>query len=331
MPRRRARWLASLFVAMTRTELNGEPVRGPEVCLGRRKTPMNRIVAALGALLVASTCHAQPVYQLVGCTASTTASVMSDLVDIDLTTGAATNPRSMGISILAGIAAGPTGNELFALSSHQSQPISQVGSLFRANVETGELSLVGATGLPRIIEGDVSFHPSWPLLFGVQDLGPLNQQRRLFSMNPDTGVAAIIGELPFPGDYSGMAFLPDGTLYLIATPNTGSLLLRVNPLTAAIIETRAMNVTLGVAAGFAIHPITGAAYVADGGANSHRALFELDLSNGQANLVGTLGLVDGVSGLAFVSVPEPTSLLLSVISILTAQLWRRFKHKESRS
>jgi hypothetical protein len=81
-----------------------------------------------------------------------------------------------------------------------------------------------------------------------------------------------------------------------------------------------MNVNLGSAVGMTCHPVTGVAYVGDnisivsGGTNS---LYTLDPMTGQLTLIGPTGDPNGIGGLAFVSVPEPSSLAL-VLAVMGA-------------
>ena len=82
-----------------------------------------------------------------------------------------------------------------------------------------------------------------------------------------------------------------------------------------------MDVNLGDAIGLAIHPITGVAYVADGGFGGTNMLYSLNLASGMLNSIGPTGISEGISGLAFATVPEPSSfamvfVLLSITSIL---------------
>lgn len=244
---------------------------------------------------------------LVGITASLTAQPeTAKLVNIDPPTGAATNPRDTGINFMAGIAFQPTTGQLFGLTSFASNP---ANALVRINSATGVPTLVGLTGLPTVVEGDLAFNPVNGLLYGIQEVGPGGTQERLFIVNPTTGFATIVGDVPSPGDLSAMAFSPFGVLYAIDTSGTAnSLLHTLDAVTAAITSTIELNANLGSGAGMTFDPATGTAYVADGGVGAQNSLFLLDPSLGILTLIGPVGVPAGIAGLAVAVVPEPTSV-----------------------
>jgi len=172
-------------------------------------------------------------------------------------------------------------------------------------------------GLQTIVEGDLAFNPVNGLLYGIQDLGITGTQRNLFQINPTTGAGTVIGDVGSQNnttDFSGLAFSPNGTLYAFDTGAGGgnARLMTIDTANAQIINTVTTNVNFGAAAGLTIHPFTGQAYLADnvssGGTN---AVYTLDLSTGIATMIGTTGDLYGLSGLAFIPVPEPSSFLLA--------------------
>lgn len=198
-------------------------------------------------------------------------------------------------------------------ANFECQPPPLQNSLVRLNTLTGNATLVGSTGL-RIIEADLAFNPLNELLYGIQDLGPTSMQRNFFGINPLTGVGTVIANLGVPADYSALAFSPSGILYTIETNgNTNSLLQIIDPLTGTITSSIATNVNLGDGVGLAIHPITNVAYLADGGFGGTDLLYTLDLTTGFLSPIGPTGVADGIAGLAFVTVPEPSSIWLAGI------------------
>jgi hypothetical protein len=267
---------------------------------------------ALPAMLFGHSNFADGQVILDGCSASLTnqPTTTAKLVDINLTTGAASNPRDTGIYALTGIATQPVSGNLFGLTSGFSTP---ANSLIHIDPSNGAVTVVGSTGLPLIVEGDLAFNPLNGFLYGVQDLGQSLTDRNLFRINALTGLATVISNLP-SGDYSALAFIGTGLLYAIDTAgNNNSYLMNINPTNGAVSILVQMNVNLGSAAGLAINPITGVAYVADGGdasGNPTNLLFTVDLATGLASSVGPTGVVGGISGLAFIAVPEPSSLFL---------------------
>lgn len=286
-----------------------------------------KIALALIAFVMASGV-AQAQVMLIGSTSSgSPGPVPSAIVDVDPVTGLATNPRDTGIRFLAGIATEPSTGHLFSLSTVPSNP--PMNALFRIDVGTGLPTLVGPTGLNEIVEGDLAFNPINGLLYGIQDGTGPGVQRRIFRMNPDTGIATIIGPTGSTGDLSALAFNPTGFLYSIDSTGTSNSLLHViDPNTGLITNTMSMNVNLGSAVGMTFDPITGAAYVADGGdASATNLLYQLDVTSGMLSAIGPTNIPTGISGLAFTPVPEPGSLCLTAIGI--AYLAVRKRHSVS--
>jgi hypothetical protein len=234
----------------------------------------------------------------------------SRLVDIDTLTGQATNLRDIGISVFAGIAAQPSSDALYGLTSFASNP---ANTLVGINVLTGGATPVGPTGLATIVEGDLAFSPVTGLLYGLQALGPSNQ-RSLFTINPLNGAASVVGSLGTQGDYSAMAISANGTMYVIdCGPSGNALFETVDPNTGSILTTLTMNSHLGSAVGMAIDPQSGTIYVSDGGVGATGLLFSVNANTGALSPIGPTGALGGIAGLTFVSVPEPSSMTLVVL------------------
>jgi PEP-CTERM motif len=266
---------------------------------------------------------AQAQLMLIGCTGNTSnTGPPSSIVDIDLTSGAATNPRNTGILLIGGIATQPSTGFVFGLTTFASTPDN---TLIRLNVASGGFTLVGPTGSTNIVEGDLAFNPVNGALYGLQDFGPTFDQRNLFRINPSTGAATVIGSLNSDGDYSALAFNASGVLFTIDdSPSGNSLLHTIDPNTGAITSTITMNVRLGHVIGMTFNPANGAAYVADGGLVATNMLYGLDVITGVATAIGPLGIPGGVGGIAFVSVPEPSSLtLLGIVTMIAARFFGR--------
>lgn len=291
---------------------------------------MNHLNPLVGLLFVTvcgipNVVKAQPI--LMGCTTGTS-STHSFLVDLDLGTGLALNPRDIGIKFVGGIAVQPGSGTLFGLTASVSAP---PNSLVRLNADSGTYTLVGSTGLPLIVEGDLAFNPQNGLLYGLQDGGISATQRNFFRIDASTGSATIIANLPSPAaDFSGLAFNSAGALFVIdSAGSSNSLLQAVDPVTGAITSTVTMNVNLGSAVGFAFHPSTGIAYVSDGDpfGTSTGFLYTLDTSTGILTPIGPTGIPVGIAGLAFVPVPEPSSLILAGFGL--AAFFRRSNPQSS--
>lgn len=281
------------------------------------KCVLEKICAALMLLTIINQTSAQVV--LVGLTGITdNFGPTARIVDINLTTGTATNPRDTGILLIGGIAVQPTTGYLFGLTTSPSSP---ANSLVRIDLSTGSPTLVGSTGLPNIVEGDLAFNPLNGLLYGMADLGAAGGHRNFFQVNPATGSASIIADLPNPAnstDYSSLAFDSNGILYCIDSPQGGppvnSRLLTINPTTGAITSNITMNLKLGGGNGMAFDPDTGLAYVGDSTFPGTGLLYSLDVSSGFLTAIGPTSIPGGIVGLT--AVPEPSSIAFLVVPAL---------------
>jgi DNA-binding beta-propeller fold protein YncE len=279
------------------------------------KLAMIRFCMAALAML-AATNGARAQVMLIGCTANTTNTTPpSSIVDINILTGASTNPRNTGVFLIGGIATQPSTGNLFGLTTFASTP---ANTLIRIDPNSATITPIGPTGLTNIVEGDIAFNPLNGFLYGIQDFGPSFNQRNLFRLDPNTGAATVIGSMDSQGDYSALAFNAAGTLFAIDTSGPNSRLHIVDPNTGMITGTTSMNVSLGGAAGLTFNPLTGTAFVADGGAAGMNKLYTLDISTGLLTLIGPTGATGGIGGLAFVNVPEPSSLTLACMGCLFA-------------
>ena len=235
------------------------------------------------------------------------------LYDIDLSTGAASNPRSTGTPQLVGIAFSAD-HKLFGLTN--SAAPTNPGSLFEIDLATGASQLIGATGLDSIVEGDLAFDPISQVLYGIYHLDAA--QRKLFTIDINTGAATpLSGSLS--GDPSALAFDAAGTLYAIDT--SLDELLTVDKATGNPLSYTSLNVDLGAVAGMDLDPATGILYVADGESGGTDKLYAVDTTTGELTEVGSLGIDDGLAGLAFV--PEPATLILTGVAALALVRRRR--------
>ncbi|MBX7106271.1 MAG: hypothetical protein K1X57_19495 [Gemmataceae bacterium] len=287
------------------------------------------LVCALSFNAASPVAHAQPI--LVACTAGVAGSgpqPTSKLVTVDTLTGQFSNYRDIGIKVMSGIATQPGTGILFGLTSDFSIP---VNSLIRIDTNTGQPITVGPTGLSGVVEGDLAFNPVNGLLYGIQDGGPLGNQRNLFQIDPVTGSATVVGSLGSTGDYSALMFGAIGILYTINSSGLGqSQLLTVDPTDGHITSSISMNVNLGSAVGLAMDPTSGIVYLADnastlasGGTNS---VYSLDLISGAATLIGPTGDSYGAAGLAVIGVPEPPTWIMSLMTVAAMYSWPTFRN-----
>jgi hypothetical protein len=253
------------------------------------------------------------------------------IYDVNTVTGAATNPRATGVSGgLAGIVYDSGSGIVYGLTASAGDT---PNSLLTINPITGATVVVGATGLSQIAEGDIAFNPLTGFLYGVESVDPANNNTRdLFRIDSLTGAATVVGSLSstLPSrDFSALAFDSVGTLYTIDTFGSGnSILSTVNPQNAALLSSVTMNVSLGSVAALAFDPISGTAYLVDGGTSKAgtNMLYTLDIATGVATPVGPLEVQAGLAGLTFVpQVPEaPVSAMLLIgLTFLGFGYWQR--------
>lgn len=214
-----------------------------------------------------------------------------------------------------GWAQNPASGALYALTTFASNPAS---SLVRLDPLTAAPTLIGPSGLPFLVEGDLAFNPVDGMLYGIQDSGVGLLQRNLFRVNVTTGAATVIGSLGSTGDYSALTSTPSGVLYVIDDrPNNdnvaNAVLSIVDASNGAVTSSTPLNLQLGSTVGMAIDPATGVAYLADGGGGgASNSLFSLDVAAGTLTSVGPLGETGGAAALAFVNVPEPSAAALLI-------------------
>jgi DNA-binding beta-propeller fold protein YncE len=243
--------------------------------------------------------------------------------DVDATTGAATNPRSL--SIVAGCTEGP-GLCAYALDDFAGVEIAPDGTMLLIPVESAEFfgsNLIGAHVdatfalwadplAVQIGEGDVALDPVSGDLYAVgltNLIAPFTLVR--IAQGPTGWVdatASVVGEIGV-SDISALAFDATGRLWAI---DTGfDTLLELDPTDASTLSTTALSRTLGALAGMDFDDATATLYVADGGSGGTDSLYTLDPATAVLTTIGPLGIAGGLSGLA---VPETNVGLLAVVA-----------------
>ena len=206
-------------------------------------------------------------------------------------------------------------------------PPLSASSLDLLNAATGALlSSVPITdaGAPIAI-ADLAIQPGSNVLYGVSTAVGGTAPGQLYTINKTTGAATKVGTpLAF---FTSIAFAPNGTLYESAADlneATGGHLsprLQVlNPVTGAIVGTPVQTSAFFGALG--IRPTDSAIF---GGTGDEGDIFIVNPATGAQTLVGNTGL-NFVGDLAFTPVPEPGTLLLTGLGLLSIAVLRR-KHK----
>ena len=245
------------------------------------------------------------------------------LYDVDPATGAATNPRSLGVNSVVGITFGPGGTLYGLMTFAGTFP----NSLVRIDPVTGNTTVVGATGLDNVFEGDIAFNPATGLLYGLTDTAGAADRRNLFTMNPATGAATVVGHIAGVSDPSALAFSPAGVLYMIDNRNGGppDRLYRLDPSTAVTTAGVDLSSPLGSVSGMAFDPADGTLFLADGSTGGSDSLYTVDPSTGSMTRIGGTGPLapDGLGGLAFVPEPGPPATFLAAAALALARRRRR--------
>jgi hypothetical protein len=254
------------------------------------------------------------------------------IYNVNSQTGALSNSRNTAVTDgIAGFAVTPNGVSAYILTTFGGFD-GNSNSLFSVNTATGTSTMIGATGLSQINEGDMTIRPSDGKLFACSNLLKNGNQNSLqmFTLNPATGAATVVGTVETatqatPADISGLAFSPAGDLF--AMDNDSLNLLRIDPATASILQTIPLTgiASLGSVAGLAFNPQSGVLYMADGTSNVNNAnLYTIDPSSGAVTLVGSTGIKQ-MAALTFTpaQLPEPGMAGLVMIGAAALSMKRR--------
>ena len=234
------------------------------------------------------------------------------IYDVDPATGTCSNPRSMGLSGVAGFTVTGDGQHAYALTSFGSAP---PNALFRVNAVTGATEFIGSTGLSLVGEGDLCIRPSDGTLFALWNA--TGADLHMFTINPSSGAATDVGIVATATDLSGLAFAPNGSLYCF---ENGTRLRQLDPNNGAtlnIINLTGIDPATGVA-GMAFAP-DGTFYIACN-AGAGPSLYTADLGTGAMQRLGATIPGDGLglSSLTVIPIPEPTSGALLVLGMALA-------------
>ena len=233
---------------------------------------------------------------LVGITEGFTSST---LWDINTTTGAATNPRTVNTSpdrAVTTIAVAPSG-KLWGVSQGSPSDVPSSGKLYLIDPVTGSPTLIANLSQTINVEGDIASDPTSGLLYSIDGQGTLNK------INTSNGVCTTMGTVPGNLDLSAMAFDAAGNLFI--WDSFGPTMYKINKANAAVLG----SVTLspypgGQIGGLAFDPGSGKAYLsADLGASAQFS--QVDPVGGGVTPISSLVTTGGIWGLAFVEDPTP--------------------------
>ncbi len=237
-----------------------------------------------------------------------------------------------------GLAAGP-GGSLLTLAYNS--------DLYSINPATGAYTLVGPTGLGDCSTPESPCGPTSSLTLGSANgnIYATDFQNRIYSVNPLTGAATLIGTTGIPPiPFIPASFNPDGTInfYEEALFGAGGKLYAT--FDALVFDLTTFSVaSIAVApALYQIDPSTGRATLvgptdlsigAVVGANGTNyafnllrgQIFSLDVASGNTSFVSDTDPTAGTIRGAATAIPEPASIVLTGVGLAATLVWRRRK------
>jgi hypothetical protein len=271
------------------------------------------VIAAL--LMLSGMAHAQTLHGIMFRTGGQTSGLNPILYDVNTLTGAATNPRNVNVNNAVGIAVDPATGVMYGLTDQFGRINNQSGQggknlIFTINPSTGAAVGVGRvdpSGGFQVFEGDIAFNPVDGVMWGVSTL--INSAR-LFRIDKATGLATLGPSIsPSAGvdlDISALTFNAAGEMFVLDTrypTNPGpAIIMKLNPVTGASLQSWNTGTMLGNCAGMAFAP-DGTVFIADGDTGGTNRLYRFDFAAASMTDIGPTnaagGIYRGLAGLAF--------------------------------
>lgn len=174
---------------------------------------------------------------------------------------------------------------------------------------------------------DIAFQPGSGVLFGItSNFNPYfglgaGSGGYLITIDLATGDATVVGRDASLGDeQGGIAFAPDGTLYFTPGRNTTGFLHRLDPATAAILDTVTLSPDIGFM-GLAVRPRDGLLFASGPPMlDNNDTIYTIDPTTGTVTEVGDAGFILKVHDLAFGGVRTTSAPTLAPGALLACIL-----------
>jgi len=274
--------------------------------------------AALGFASFATTAGASMLYAT-----DYNPGVASQFYSVNTSTGVITHIGSTGVTNIADL----TSNQTTTIWGIQAS----TDDLVTINPITGAGTVgptITGTGLSASDPiYSIAWDPVTGILYGNTSKGAGATADTLYSINPTTGAAALIGQIGI-NDIYALGFGQDGTLWGVENADDNGGLVDINLTTG----TGTLTGDTGVQGIFDIaSDPSGSGFYA--GESNTFALYKLNVSNATATEVGSYQSVANIAGLAFLGAaqtPEPDSVVLLTAGLGLIGFAARHRKKVSR-
>ena len=195
-------------------------------------------------------------------------------------------------------------------------------ALYRINPANASTTLVGSVGPGNVFEGGLVIAPD-----GTAYATNMNfsDNPTLFKINLDTAATTTVGTISGGAhDINGLAWRSDNML--VGQDRITNSLLAINPSTAASSVIAAVSSTVGGFGGMAAIGDFGYFSTSGPQPQGSNSLYSFNLNSGAHTLIGSFAPTiagNGISGLALIPVPEPASVTLAALAIVSLLVTRR--------
>jgi hypothetical protein len=280
------------------------------------KAALILMAVAVGVASFASTAGASMLYAT-----DYNPGVASQFYSVNTSTGVITHIGSTGVDNIADL----TSNQTTTIWGIQAS----TDDLVTINPNTGAGTVgptITGTGLSATIPiYSIAWDPLTGILYGNTSEGAGATADTLYSINPVTGAATLLGKIGY-NDVYALGFGQDGTLWGVENADDNGGLIDINLTTGA--GTLTGNTGVQGIFDIASDPAGSGFYA---GESNTFALYKLNVATATATEVGSYQSVANVAGLAFLNpgaaTPEPDSIVLLTAGIGLIGLATRRRRK----